>query len=82
MTSTMNEIVGEFLSSDNYDALSISVDGVAMVLLIVLLAEIELVHAFAGPSARASIRAVSIVAAPLLLAFVLIVVVRLMGLRY
>lgn len=52
-----------------------------IVLLLVLLAEQELVRAYLGDAATARLRPLWIVLAPLLAAFVLIVLVRMLGLR-
>jgi len=81
MTSTAGEIVNEFLAAADFGALSTRIDGVAMVLLIVLLAELEMVRVFGGPEARARIVSLRVAVAPLLLAFILVVVVRSLGLK-
>jgi hypothetical protein len=57
------------------------VDAIVIVLLLVLLAEQELVRAYLGDAATARLRPLWIVLAPLLAAFVLIVLVRMLGLR-
>ena len=81
MTSTINDLARSLFSSDNFEALARNLDGIALVLLIVLLIEVELIRAFGGPQVRARIKPLSVAIAPLLLVFVLVVVVRSMDLR-
>lgn len=76
MTSTINHV-----SQSISGSASAHVDVTVIVLLLTLLAEQELVHAYQGDSATARLRAMRIVVVPLLAAFALIVSVRVLGLR-
>lgn len=76
MTSTINHV-----SQSISGSVSAHVDVTVIVLLLTLLAEQELVHAYQGSSVTARLRPMRIVVVPLLAAFVLIVSVRVLGLR-
>jgi hypothetical protein len=76
VTSTIDH-----LSNSISGPASAHVDATLIVLLLVLLAEQELVRAYLGDAATARLRPLWIVLAPLLAAFVLIVLVRMLGLR-
>jgi 23S rRNA maturation mini-RNase III len=76
MTSTINQVSQSISAS-----VSAHVDAIVIVLLLTLLAEQELVQAYRGGSATADLRPMRIVVVPLLAAFVLIVSVRVLGLR-
>jgi hypothetical protein len=81
MTSTMNDAIRDFLGSGAYDSMSSYADAIAIVLLIVLLVEQELVRAYAPSFVRPGVRPLKVAIGPLLLTFVLVVVVRGLGLR-
>ena len=76
MTSTIDHI-----SNSISGPASAHVDAIVIVLLLALLAEQELVRAYQGGSGAARLRAMWIVMVPLVAAFVLIVSVRVLGLR-
>lgn len=76
MTATINEV-----SQSISGSVSAHVDVIVIVLVLTLLAEQELVRAYLGDAATARMRPLWIVVAPLLAAFVLIVLVRVLGLR-
>lgn len=79
MTSMVNDMTAS-VAANGSDPL-LPIDALAVVLLIVVLVEIELVRAHAEPAGALQIRVLHVAAAPLLLAFVLIVVVRALNLR-
>lgn len=81
MTSTMNDAIRDFLSSEAYDSVSGNADAIAIFLLIFLLVEQELVRAYVPSFARTGVRPLTVAIGPLLLTFVLVVVVRGLGLR-
>ena len=81
MTSTVTETTRSFLEAANYERLATGVDAIAVVLLIVLLVEQELIRAYLGPAARGRLQAMNVAAVPLLAAFALIVVLRTLGVR-
>jgi hypothetical protein len=77
----MNDAIRDFLASNAYESLSGRADAVAMGLLIALLVEQELLRAYALRSARPLLLPFNVAVAPLLLTFVLVVIVRALGLR-
>ena len=79
MTSMVNEMTAS-VAANGSDPL-LPIDALAVVLLIVLLVESELVRAHAHGAGAPRIRVLHVAAAPLLVAFVLIVVVRALNLR-
>jgi hypothetical protein len=81
MTSTVTEITRDFLGSRPYLSQSDWVDAIAVVLLILLLAEVEVIRAYAGDRAQPRVRLFAVAIAPLILAFALITFVRSFGLR-
>jgi hypothetical protein len=81
VTSTVNAATQAFLDSAMYETLSSRVDAVAAALLVALLIEHEVLSAYFGSSGRARLQALRLTVAPLLVAFVLIVVTRTTGLR-
>jgi hypothetical protein len=76
MTATINDV-----SQSISGSVSAHVDAVVIVLVLTLLAEQELVRAYLGDAATARIRPLRAVLVPLLAAVVLIVLVRVLGLR-
>jgi hypothetical protein len=76
VTSTIDHI-----SMSLSGAASAHVDAIVIVLLLALLAEQELVHAYRGGSIRTRLRTMWIVMVPLTAAFVLVVCVRVLNLR-
>ena len=81
MTSTVNALTRDFVASEVYESLAAAVDGVAVVLLVVLLVEQELIRAYVGAEARWNVRPLAVAVVPLVLAFVVIVVSRALGWR-
>jgi hypothetical protein len=81
MTVTVNDLTQRFLESDSYSWESDWVDVIAVSLLLVLLAERELIRAYGGPLAAARVRSLAVLVIPLLLTFTLVVVLRAFALR-
>jgi hypothetical protein len=81
MTATANDVITKFLSSETYEVTAERVDAIAVVLLIVLLVEQELLRVYAGGVAGARPRSFDVAVVPLLLAFALVVIVRSFDLR-
>ncbi len=77
MTSTVTNAITSAITTLTYNTLSTTVGIIAIVLLIVLLVQRELVCAVGTARAAARVQALDIAIAPLLLAFVVIVTVRL-----
>lgn len=77
MTSTVNEVTRRFLESGSYEAISRHVDAAMIFLLVLLLAERELIRAYLGvESAGPRIRPLWVAVAPLVPVFLFVVVVR------
>jgi hypothetical protein len=76
VTSTIDQV-----STSLSAAASTHVDAIVIVLLLALLAEQELVRAYQGGSTARRLRTMWVVMVPLAAAFVLIVSVRVLGLR-
>jgi hypothetical protein len=76
MTGTINHV-----SQSISGSVSAHVDALVIVLVLTLLAEQELVRAYLGDAATARLCPLWIVLTPLLAAFVLIALVRMLGLR-
>ncbi len=81
MTSTVSDVTRSLLGSDAYEALATTLDVIAVLLLIVLLVEQELVRAYFGGAGRSRVKPLGIAITPLVLAFVVIAVARAKGLR-
>ncbi len=81
MTGTINELTRRFLGSDSYSWQSDWVDAMAVALLLVLLAERELIRAYGGSLVAGRIRSLAVLVTPMLIAFTAIVVLRAFGLR-
>ena len=82
MTLTVTEVTRLFILSNTYESLSTSLGAIVILLLIVLLIQKELIRARGGLHARKWMRALDIAIAPLLLAFLVIVILRLINLRH
>ena len=80
MTSTVTQITQATILLNPYGPLSDSLGLIAIVLLIVLLIEKELVRSVGGPHLQAWMRALNIAIAPLVLACGLIIVLRVINL--
>jgi hypothetical protein len=81
MTATANEIITDLLSSETYEVMSERVDGIAVMLLIVLLVEQQLLRVYASAALTPRYRSLDVAVIPLLAAFVLVVIVRSFDLR-
>ena len=73
MTSTVTDVTRDLAASGG-DATAVAL--IAIMLLIAVTAEQEIVRAASGPSARSSRRPFGVVIAPLFVAFVVVVVAR------
>ena len=82
MTSTVTELTFTTIVSNTYDALSMIFGGIAILLLLVLLVQKELVRALGGPQSRTWMQALNTAIVPLLLAFGFVVVVRFVNLLH
>lgn len=80
MTATVTDMTVFTIASSNYDALSTTFGVIAIVLLIALLIQKELMRAIGGKHAKAWRRALDTMIAPLVLVFGMIVIIRLIGL--
>jgi hypothetical protein len=76
MTSTVTEVTKTFIQSHTYAAVSTTVGIIAILLLVVLLIQKELMRAQGGSRARVGVDALNTTIAPLLLAFVVIMILR------
>jgi hypothetical protein len=76
MTSTVTDATRDFILSHSHNALTTSVGVVAIALLIVLLAQQELVRALDGTRLREQMRALNAFVGPLLLASGIVIVTR------
>jgi hypothetical protein len=81
MSSLVSRLTEEFIRARDYGRVSTGVDLVVTLLLLAVLVERELIRAAARQTAAARVRPFTVVAAPLLLAFVLVVVLRSTGHR-
>lgn len=81
MTATVSDLTRELAVSDAHESLATVVDVTAIVLLLVLLVEQEVVRAYGGASAGSRVRALGVGVVPLALAFAVIVVSRTVGWR-
>ena len=79
MTPTVNEATTSAIMSASYESLTRSVGVIAILLLIALLIQHELVRAAGNARTQAWFVTLRIVIVPLLLAFVVIVLARLAG---
>ena len=77
MTATVTAATRTIIASGSYETLSATIGIVAILLLLVLLIEKELMRAAGGPRLRIGVQALNIVITPLLLMFTLILVMRL-----
>ena len=82
MTATVTEITRATIASSTFNALSTTVGVVAIILLILLLIQKELMRAYGEPVTRQELQALDIAIVPLLAAFGLIVVMRFVDLLY
>ncbi len=80
MTSTVSQFTTSTITSTSYDALSTSIGIIAIVLLIVLLLLKETARAFGRGRAPIWVRTLDVAIMPLLLAFTVVVVLRLLSL--
>ncbi len=76
MTSTVTQLTQTTILLNAYGSLSDSLGLIAIVLLMVLLIEKELVRSVGGPRSQAWMRALNIAIAPLVLACGLIIILR------
>lgn len=81
MTATVNEIITDFLSSETYEVMSERVDGIAVMLLVVLLVEQQLLRVYVSAAPAPRYRSLDVAIVPLLMAFTLVVIVRSFDLR-
>jgi len=80
MTSLVSDAVLEFLSATDYDAISTTVGLTSVIALLVLLIERETVRAYGGERSRHWLRGLDLAVRPLLVAFGIIVLLRLLQL--
>jgi hypothetical protein len=81
VTSTVNEVSKALLGLADYDLISLRIDSIAVGLLIVLLAEREVLAAYRGRAPKPQLGGLLVAIGPLLAAFVLVVVVRIFDVR-
>lgn len=79
MTSTVTQATKTFILSHTYLTVSTTVGVIAILLLMVLLVEKELLRAHNGPRARVGVGALNSTIAPLLFTFVVVISVRFVG---
>ncbi len=80
MTSSLNRSVIDYLTSTDYDVISTTVGLLAVAALLVLLVQREAVRSYGGGRAERWIRGLDLAVLPLLVAFAVIVVLRLLEL--
>lgn len=80
MTSSINRSLVDFLLSTDYDAISTTVGLIAVIALLVLLVEREVVRAHGGQQLRRWIHGLDVAVFPLLAAFGTIMLLRLIQL--
>jgi hypothetical protein len=80
MSTTITELTIRTIESNSYDALSTTVGFVAVIVLVVVLVEREMIAAYGSPELRIAARALSAFAVPLALSWALIVILRLVDL--
>jgi hypothetical protein len=80
MTSTVTQITRMTILLNAYEPLSASLGLIAIVLLIVLLIEKELIRSVGGPHSQAWMRALNIAIAPFVVAGGLIIILRVINL--
>lgn len=80
MTSSLNRSVIDYLISTDYDVISTTVGLLAVAALLVLLVQREAVRSYGGDRAERWIRGLDLAVLPLLVAFAVIVVLRLLQL--
>lgn len=81
MSATITHAVQALLDSRGYRSAARGIDVVAVLLLIVLLVETEIIRAFLGPRKSLRLLALGVAIVPLCFAFLLVVIVRAKGLR-
>ena len=80
MTSIINQSVVDFLLGTGYDVVSTTVGLAALFALTLLLVEREAVRAYGGGQARRWIHGLDVAVLPLLVAFAIIILLRLLEL--
>ncbi|MGI8589173.1 MAG: hypothetical protein ACR2M0_16040 [Chloroflexia bacterium] len=80
MTSTVTDATIKAITGQSYDAFSVSVGVVVVLLLLGLITARELVRAAGGAEARGRMRALDVAVLPLLCAFGMIIILRLVDL--
>lgn len=81
MSASTTHVVEALLEAANYRSVIRSLDAIAVLLLLVLLVEGELIRTYTERGRRVDLRPLGVAILPLLLCFVLIVVVRATRLR-
>jgi hypothetical protein len=81
VTAFVNDTLRVFLGSPSYESASTVVDVTVVVLVILVLAEHELLRAYAGARRLFRLDALTVVAAPLLVTLALVLVLRATGER-
>lgn len=81
MSALISDAVRALIHSKSYRSTALGIDIVATLLLLFLLVEVELIRAWDAAQGRAAVRVLGIAIFPLLFSFILIVVVRALGLR-
>lgn len=80
MSTTITELTTRTIESNSYDALSTTVGFVAVIVLVVVLVEHEMIAAHGSPELGIAARALLAFAVPLALSWALIVILRLVDL--
>ncbi len=81
MSSTVTHAVQALFDSGSYRSLARTLDVIVTLLLFLLLVEAEVLRAYEGARNRVRLHVLGVAVLPLLLAFVLIVTVRVLDLR-
>jgi hypothetical protein len=80
MSAIVNEITTRIISSGTFDALSTTYGLIIAMLLIILLVQKELMRAHGGPHVRLWLQTLNIAIVPLVVAFGMVVVMRIVDL--
>jgi hypothetical protein len=81
VSATITHAAQALFDAHNYRSVARSIDLVAVLLLVVLLAEVEIVRAYMGSRRSRRLLPLGIAIVPLCLVFVLVVLVRSKGIR-
>jgi hypothetical protein len=81
MSATVTQVAHALLGARDYRSVALGIDIVAVVLLLVLVAEAEIVRAHMGSRRPARLLPFGVALVPLCLVFVLVILARAKGLR-